>query len=431
MQRGNYNPHINPFQTHQIHQIPPQIPRNPPINNPYNPPLNHPIHHLPPPQYPFSPEYERILRDEVIYLHSLWHRGPPSSTLNPNSQTPHYLKPSIPSIFKKTQKISKSLEPHLISDKEWPVESIPKCPSSSGSIWPEFKPHSAPASRPVTAEEKERVLGVKIHLKGLDCCSGLFHKEVGSDSDDDEEDDGDDVEEFEFFMKVFEEQEELRGYYKKNCENGVFYCLVCGALAGKLLRKYKNCVAVVQHSVTISNTKKRKAHRAYGHVICKILGWDVHRLPSLPSKDGDASSQSLEKSCVFPGVVDNHADGSKESPAVVEREGDFGYVSNSDAGPGDKPDAVEMENDSITDAGCVASESVQSVSESRVNADGCEADVHGSLKKEDCNSDNVQLEQTNTPDSAQKVGNIMREEGSAFGGESVNCELSLTGDAVK
>uniref|UniRef100_A0A803LVS6 Uncharacterized protein n=1 Tax=Chenopodium quinoa TaxID=63459 RepID=A0A803LVS6_CHEQI len=366
MQRGNYNPHINPFQTHQIHQIPPQIPRNPPINNPYNPPLNHPIHHLPPPQYPFSPEYERILRDEVIYLHSLWHRGPPSSTLNPNSQTPHYLKPSIPSIFKKTQKISKSLEPHLISDKEWPVESIPKCPSSSGSIWPEFKPHSAPASRPVTAEEKERVLGVKIHLK-----------------------------------------------------------------AGKLLRKYKNCVAVVQHSVTISNTKKRKAHRAYGHVICKILGWDVHRLPSLPSKDGDASSQSLEKSCVFPGVVDNHADGSKESPAVVEREGDFGYVSNSDAGPGDKPDAVEMENDSITDAGCVASESVQSVSESRVNADGCEADVHGSLKKEDCNSDNVQLEQTNTPDSAQKVGNIMREEGSAFGGESVNCELSLTGDAVK
>uniref|UniRef100_A0A803L5I0 Uncharacterized protein n=1 Tax=Chenopodium quinoa TaxID=63459 RepID=A0A803L5I0_CHEQI len=82
-------------------------------------------------------------------------------------------------------------------------------------------------------------------------------------------------------MKVSEEQEELRGYYKKNCENGEFYCLVFGALAGKLLRKYKNCVAVVQHSVTISNTKKRKAHNAYGHVICKILGWDVHRLPRM------------------------------------------------------------------------------------------------------------------------------------------------------
>uniref|UniRef100_A0A803N9Z9 Uncharacterized protein n=2 Tax=Chenopodium quinoa TaxID=63459 RepID=A0A803N9Z9_CHEQI len=229
-------------------------------------------------------------------------------------------------------------------------------------------------------------------------------------------------------MKVFEEQEELRGYYKKNCENGEFYCLVCGALAGKLSRKYKNCVAVVQHSVTISSTKKRKAHRAFGHVICKILGWDVHRLPSLPSKDGGAGSQSLEKSCVFPG--DNHADGSKDSPAAVEREGDFANVSNSYAGPGDKPDAVEMQNNSATDTGYVASELVQCVSESKVNADGCEADVHGSLNKEDCNSENVQLEQTTTLDSAQKIENIMRG-GSAFGVESVNCELSSMGDAVK
>ncbi|KNA08992.1 hypothetical protein SOVF_156720 [Spinacia oleracea] len=385
MQRGNYNPRINPYQSHQIHQLPRQIPQNPyqthqihqlPPQIPQNPPTNLPINHLPPPSYPFSPEYERILRDEVIYLHSLWHRGPPSSPLNPYSRTPHFLKPSIPTIFKNTQKIPKTIQPHLISDKEWPVESIPKCPSSpspSGSIWPRFKPDSAPVTRPATGEEKERVLGLKIQLKGLDFCSGLFNKEGDSDDGgDDDDDDGDDAEEYEFFMKVFEEGEELRGYYKKNCENGEFYCLVCGVLANKLGRKYKNCVALVQHSVTISKTKKKNAHRAYGHAICKVLGWDVHRLPALPSAVGDASGQSLDKTCVFP-------------------------------------------------------------SESKVTADACEADGHGSLKREGicCNSEHVQLEQNNTSDSAQEVANELRAEGSGVGGESVDYELSLTGDTIK
>lgn len=218
---------------------------------------------------------------------------------------------------------------------------------------------------------------MKIQLKGLDSFSGLFHRcdgEEDDDDDDEEEDDGDDVEEFELFMKLFEEDEELRNYYKKNCENGEFYCLVCGFLAKKFGRKYKNCVALVQHSVTINNTKKKNAHRAYGQVICKVLGWDVHRLPSLPSVVGDASDgQSLNNSC-------------------------------------------ELQ------------------SESKVSAEGCEAGDHGSLKKEEkicCNSENIQLEQDNTPNSAQEVGNKSREECSDVGSKAVNCELSLTEDDVK
>ncbi|KMT13158.1 hypothetical protein BVRB_4g085660 isoform B [Beta vulgaris subsp. vulgaris] len=361
MQRSNFNPRMNPFPTHhQIHQFPSQIPQNPPTINPYKPHYipqfqssNHPFNpQIPPSNHPSSSslDYETQLRDEVIYLHSLWHRGPPP-TLNRPSQTPHFLKPSNSTHYKKTRKKFKTFEKtHLISDKEWPVESLPKCPSPSGSSWPEFKPHSALVSRPATAEEREKVLGLKIHLKGLDSCSGLFHREGDNESDDDmeeeEDDDGDDVEEFEFFMKVFEEDSELRGYYEKNCENGEFYCLVCGVIGKKLRRKYKNCVALVQHSITISNTKKRNAHRAFGHVICKVLGWDVNRLPSVPS--------------TVEGEVNNHADGWKDNCAVVEREEDFANTSHSEAGTKVKPDAIQMENDNALDAACLASELTES-----------------------------------------------------------------------
>ncbi|CAO2833326.1 unnamed protein product [Amaranthus hypochondriacus] len=295
MQNRSFIPGMNPFpiQTHQIHEFPSQFPQN----NPQLQLLN---------THDSLTLDEIRLRDEVIYLHSLWHRGPPphrsSSSLSHHS--PLFLRPSNHTHFKKNHKKSKNWKPYIFSDKEWPVESKPKSPISSGSIWPEFKPNSAPITRPANEEERERLMAVKIHLKGLDSCLGLFGKKTSNDSDDDDDDDDDDdviddAKEFEFLMNVFEENAELKSFYEKNCENGEFYCLICGVLGNKLSRKYKNCVALIQHSVTINKTKKKAAHRALGHVICQVLGWDINRLPSLPppSAVGGANIQSLEKSC--------------------------------------------------------------------------------------------------------------------------------------
>lgn len=153
------------------------------------------------------------------------------------------------------------------------------------------------------------MLGVKIHLKGLDLCSGLVGGGAGNfttstaprgDEEEEEEEDGDDdAAEYEFLMGVFEENSELRGFYERKCEDGEFYCLVCGVLVNRLRKKYRNCVALVQHCVTVSKTKKKAAHRALGHVVCKVLGWDINRLPSLPLNasggGGGVSSSEVQK----------------------------------------------------------------------------------------------------------------------------------------
>uniref|UniRef100_A0A7C9E6Z0 Uncharacterized protein n=2 Tax=Opuntia streptacantha TaxID=393608 RepID=A0A7C9E6Z0_OPUST len=326
--RHNFNNTMN-FHSphHQIDRFPSQ---NPPIYSSYGfqsrpsfqshqhpkPPIN-----PPPPTLPYDhggySDYEQRLRDEVIYLHSLWRRGPPQVQghinnntqsgfhfievrensgirgLNPSSiplqiQNPH-LKPlpTIPCKKKKNKKKKKPNKTQIVSDKEWPVDPKPTFPSPPGHGWGEFKTRTFPQTRPAPAQEQERVLAVRVHLKGLDSCIGFFKK--SSDEGEEEEDDDDDEEEydeeevFEFFLMMFEEDEKLREYYKAKCENGEFYCLVCGVIVNKLGRKYKDCVALVQHSVTISKTKKKIAHRAYGRVLCKVLGWDIDRLPSLPS----------------------------------------------------------------------------------------------------------------------------------------------------
>ncbi|KAG8386395.1 hypothetical protein BUALT_Bualt03G0144400 [Buddleja alternifolia] len=96
---------------------------------------------------------------------------------------------------------------------------------------------------------------------------------IDSSSDDDdemvEEDDG--REEYGFFLKVFEEDTLLKEFYEKNFAKGEFSCLVCGALGGKGTRKkFKGCLALMQHSIAIARTKKRRAHRAFGQAVCKI-----------------------------------------------------------------------------------------------------------------------------------------------------------------
>lgn len=177
-----------------------------------------------------------------------------------------------------------------ISEKEWPCNPIPE-PTVG---WPKLNLKPA-VDRVLTEEEKARLLATKSQQKALDAAKEMFRESMDSDgevedyvsSDDDDDDDDDNVdeddecEEYKFFLKVFTEDSELRCYYEKNCESGEFSCLVCVGIGQKVGKKFKDCVALVQHSITIAKTKKRQAHRALGKVICKVLGWEIQKLPSV------------------------------------------------------------------------------------------------------------------------------------------------------
>lgn len=117
-----------------------------------------------------------------------------------------------------------------------------------------------------------------------------------------------------FFLKLFEENGELRGFYEKNYENGEFGCLVCGGVG--FIRRFKDCVALVQHTVSISKTKKMKAHRAFGQVVCEVLGWDINKLPSsIGEKKNAISSKSNER------IVSNEGDNGDEETGEKESAG--------------------------------------------------------------------------------------------------------------
>lgn len=168
---------------------------------------------------------------------------------------------------------------------EWP------CPASldpPATGWPKSKPKSNPPPPPheVSPQEKERLVALKAQNKA---CQAFREFLVGSDGDDDDDDDGDSddgLEEYEeFFVGVFKEDDELRGYYQRRFESGEFCCLVCGAVGKKKTgKKYKDCVGLVQHSMSVLRTVKRRAHRAFGQAVCKVLGWDIDRLPNIVMK---------------------------------------------------------------------------------------------------------------------------------------------------
>lgn len=174
-----------------------------------------------------------------------------------------------------------------ISENEWPCNPMPE-PTVG---WPELKLKPV-VERVLTEEENARLVASKSQQRAMDAAKEMFRESMNSDGevddcvssdddDDDEVDDEDECEEYKFFSKVFTEDSELRSYYEKNCESGEFSCLVCVGIGQKVGKKFKDCVALVQHSITIAKTKKRQAHRALGKVICKVLGWEIQKLPSI------------------------------------------------------------------------------------------------------------------------------------------------------
>ncbi|KAG9447891.1 hypothetical protein H6P81_014019 [Aristolochia fimbriata] len=243
---------------------------------------------------------ERLWIEEVRHLHSLWREGPPRiRTVNLGPRSSVAFKPEHEQKKRQEKKARRKRKKDLasqetihnhpvstVSDVEWPVNPEPAEPKETGWQWPSptQKPQDAPA-QPPTAEELATLSAIQMQKHAVELCRVFFQKDHSDGEDDEEEpldeDDGSVRENLEFFLRFFEENADLRGYYEKKWEQGEFSCLVCGGMGVKLRKKFSNCVALVQHSVSISKTKKRAAHRAFGQAVSRVLGWEINRLPTI------------------------------------------------------------------------------------------------------------------------------------------------------
>lgn len=185
---------------------------------------------------------------------------------------------------------------------EWPCSNPVDESSVVASGWPTLKPHTPLLVR-LPSEEQAKIDAVQLQQRVSEACREFFEKSAGSDGDqsDDEDDDNlmdedgpENSEEFKFFLKVFIENGELRSYYEQNYEGGEFCCLVCGGTGNKVWKRFKGCLGLLQHSTAILKTKRKQAHRAFGLAICKVLGWDIDRFPTIVLK-GEPLSHSLAK----------------------------------------------------------------------------------------------------------------------------------------
>ncbi|KAL3635375.1 hypothetical protein CASFOL_019922 [Castilleja foliolosa] len=308
---------------------------------------------------PMDPFYEQRLRDEVIYLHSLWHQGPPRPAAAPPSlhslrhQNPprptapasFHLQPSQATQFKKKNKKKPKKKPNNTAPEpnsspglEWAVFAPP--PSPPADIWPSSE--AKPDPKPVTLSAKDQsISAVKhAHQHALKTVADFFkYNNANDDSDSDSiegisdedgesmDEDGGESEEYKLFSDVFNLDNELSNYYVKNFAKGEFTCLVCGALGGKKMgKKYKGCLALVQHSVTIAKTKKRRAHRAFGQTVCKVLGWDINDLSTIVSMLSDKPGETQESSIA---VVDNVVSVEGKNDEAVPQRSEGGDMQNS------------------------------------------------------------------------------------------------------
>lgn len=88
---------------------------------------------------------------------------------------------------------------------------------------------------------------------------------------------------YDFFLQLFEGNQELQNLYKEQCNVGKFECLVCSSITGKPIKRFNGLVSIVMHASKIQKTKKKQEHRGYGRAVCSILGWDLRRIPALPN----------------------------------------------------------------------------------------------------------------------------------------------------
>lgn len=172
---------------------------------------------------------------------------------------------------------------------EWTCKSPAESPPLTESGWPSFKPQTIKQPHLPSVQELASVEANRVQQHALKAVSEYLKYSIDAeDNDNDDEDDDSEEEDVMEVEKVDKEEKNVSFFAKLFEEDGEFSCLVCCGVGKKGWKKrFKDCVALVQHSISIANANTRQAHRAYGQVICRVLGWDITRLPSIVLSAGD------------------------------------------------------------------------------------------------------------------------------------------------
>ncbi|CAL5336038.1 unnamed protein product [Camellia sinensis] len=227
-----------------------------------------------------DPYYEQKLIDEVQYLHSLWHQGPPSNP-NPNRNPNHNSSIHVQQLNNgNTKRRPRPKNPNKNPQSD-PILPKPSNFRSSKRQRMRLKSRTKMAQKKTPeTQEQARFAATQVHQKALKAAQEFFAGDVDSDEEASGTSIGDGYEEYKFFFKLFIEDSELRVYYEKNHDVGDFCCLVCCGVGENVGMRFKHCAGLVQHSMEIGKVKKKRGHRAFGRVVCKVLGWDIDMFPS-------------------------------------------------------------------------------------------------------------------------------------------------------
>ncbi|CAN1174346.1 hypothetical protein LINPERHAP2_LOCUS31235, partial [Linum perenne] len=289
--------------------ISPQI--EAPTMDPYGPPLTEPL-----------TDQERQLKNEVIFLHYLWHQGPPSplplppfthphsnpnpyhnpnpshypspySNHNPQFPHPHSLSrnlgPSNVPSFKRTKnhkskgkKKRNSNSQQTDPGPDWPVDSPRQSPSTSG--WPPFNPNQDRKVSEPDPGTLAKIATMQLQKQAAKRFSEFLDEKTDDSDSSDEEEEEEDVEEgffdgsvsdvqaseeYKFLLSVFVDDRELRELYERSQENGELICLACEAMGAKLGKTYKEAMGLVRHALTITKTGRKRDHNSSDKAIWK------------------------------------------------------------------------------------------------------------------------------------------------------------------
>ncbi|TVU12558.1 hypothetical protein EJB05_46209, partial [Eragrostis curvula] len=115
--------------------------------------------------------------------------------------------------------------------------------------------------------------------------AGLYAPAADGSDDEGFESEGNEEEEAEaaaFFTGMFGRDGALRGHYEAGWEAAVSHAW--RALGGRREGEgegFRGCVGLVQPARDASRNERPGAHRALAAIVCRVLGWDIERLPSI------------------------------------------------------------------------------------------------------------------------------------------------------